>query len=79
MFLHPVYNYSLVAYDPFALGAAGASMVRAAELLPGRFGYVFMAKCYHAILYKFFNFKFHSISLSKPPHFGLYSTGKNFV
>ncbi|XP_050227887.1 protease Do-like 7 [Mercurialis annua] len=33
VFLHPVYNYALVAYDPSALGA-GASMIRAAELLP---------------------------------------------
>jgi hypothetical protein len=36
VFLHPVHNYALVAYDPSALGAVGASMVRAAELLPGR-------------------------------------------
>ncbi|KAL3568403.1 hypothetical protein D5086_031054 [Populus alba] len=34
VFLHPVHNYALVAYDPSALGAVGASMVRAAELLP---------------------------------------------
>ncbi|KAJ9173004.1 hypothetical protein P3X46_016182 [Hevea brasiliensis] len=34
VFLHPVYNYALVAYNPSALGAVGASMVRAAELLP---------------------------------------------
>lgn len=34
VFLHPVYNYALVGYDPSALGAVGASMVRAAELLP---------------------------------------------
>ncbi|XP_042501521.1 protease Do-like 7 [Macadamia integrifolia] len=34
VFLHPVHNYALVAYDPSALGAAGASAVRAAELLP---------------------------------------------
>ncbi|KAJ6838540.1 putative protease Do-like 7 isoform X2 [Iris pallida] len=33
VFLHPVHNYALVAYDPSALGA-GASIVRAAELLP---------------------------------------------
>ncbi|KAG6720470.1 hypothetical protein I3842_03G064000 [Carya illinoinensis] len=33
VFLHPVHNYALVAYDPSALGANGAS-VRAAELLP---------------------------------------------
>ncbi|KAA8547739.1 hypothetical protein F0562_004168 [Nyssa sinensis] len=32
VFLHPVHNYALVAYDPSALGA-GASVVRAAELI----------------------------------------------
>lgn len=37
VFLHPVHNYALVAYDPSALGLAGASVVRAAELLPGIF------------------------------------------
>ena len=37
VFLHPVYNFALVAYDPSALGVAGAFVVRAAELLPGRF------------------------------------------
>lgn len=36
IFLHPVHNYALVAYDPSALGVAGASAVRAAELLPGQ-------------------------------------------
>lgn len=34
VFLHPVHNYALVAYDPLALGAVGSSVVRAAELLP---------------------------------------------
>ncbi|XVF71458.1 hypothetical protein PTKIN_Ptkin12aG0039200 [Pterospermum kingtungense] len=34
VFLHPVFNYALVAYDPLALGTVGASAVRAAELLP---------------------------------------------
>jgi S1-C subfamily serine protease len=34
IFLHPVHNYALVAYDPSALGPVGASVVRAAELLP---------------------------------------------
>ncbi|KAI3808476.1 hypothetical protein L1987_24427 [Smallanthus sonchifolius] len=34
VFLHPVHNYALVAYDPSALGPAGASAVRAAQLLP---------------------------------------------
>ncbi|KAG8373783.1 hypothetical protein BUALT_Bualt11G0061000 [Buddleja alternifolia] len=33
VFLHPIHNYALVAYDPSALGA-GASVVRAAELVP---------------------------------------------
>ncbi|XP_075494196.1 LOW QUALITY PROTEIN: protease Do-like 7 [Primulina tabacum] len=33
VFLHPVHNLALVAYDPSALGV-GASVVRAAELLP---------------------------------------------
>ncbi|KAJ4788602.1 Pro-apoptotic serine protease NMA111 [Rhynchospora pubera] len=33
VFLHPVHNFALVAYDPSALGA-GASIVRAAKLLP---------------------------------------------
>ncbi|KAE8660747.1 Protease Do-like 7 [Hibiscus syriacus] len=37
VFLHPVHNYAIVAYDPLALGPAGASVVRAAELLPGGF------------------------------------------
>ncbi|GKC37190.1 protease Do-like protein 7, partial [Tanacetum coccineum] len=34
VFLHPVHNYALVAYDPSALGSAGASAARAAQLLP---------------------------------------------
>ncbi|XP_075085871.1 protease Do-like 7 isoform X5 [Nicotiana tabacum] len=34
VFLHPFHNFALVAYDPSALGAAGASVIRAAELLP---------------------------------------------
>ncbi|XP_074284746.1 protease Do-like 7 [Silene latifolia] len=34
VFLHPVHNYALIAYDPSALGVAGFSVVRAAELLP---------------------------------------------
>ncbi|XVF31698.1 hypothetical protein REPUB_Repub17cG0014300 [Reevesia pubescens] len=34
VFLHPVHNYALVAYDPSALGPVGASVIRAAELLP---------------------------------------------
>ncbi|CAN0915313.1 Protease Do-like 7 [Linum grandiflorum] len=34
VFLHPVYNYAIVAYNPSALGTDGASMVRAAQLLP---------------------------------------------
>lgn len=34
VFLHPVHNYALVAYDPTALGTVGSSVVRAAELLP---------------------------------------------
>jgi hypothetical protein len=34
VFLHPVHNYALVAYDPAALGPAGAAAVRAAALLP---------------------------------------------
>ncbi|CAK9150637.1 unnamed protein product [Ilex paraguariensis] len=34
VFLHPVHNFAFVAYDPSALGAVGASVVRAAELLP---------------------------------------------
>ncbi|XP_057796551.1 protease Do-like 7 [Salvia miltiorrhiza] len=33
VFLHPVHNFALVAYDPCALGP-GASLVRAAQLLP---------------------------------------------
>lgn len=33
VFLHPVHNFALVAYDPSALGA-GASVIRAAKLLP---------------------------------------------
>jgi len=35
VFLHPVHNYALISYDPSALGPIGASLVRAAELLPG--------------------------------------------
>ncbi|KAJ7960112.1 protease Do-like 7 [Quillaja saponaria] len=34
VFLHPVHNYALIAYDPSALGPVGASVVRAAQLLP---------------------------------------------
>ncbi|XP_021296393.1 protease Do-like 7 isoform X1 [Herrania umbratica] len=34
VFLHPVHNYAIVAYDPSALGPVGASVVHAAELLP---------------------------------------------
>ncbi|MCL7033809.1 hypothetical protein MKW94_021017 [Papaver nudicaule] len=34
VFLHPVHNFALVAYDPSSLGAAGASVVCAAKLLP---------------------------------------------
>ncbi|KAJ4822873.1 hypothetical protein Tsubulata_049190 [Turnera subulata] len=34
VFLHPVYNYALVCYDPSALGTVGLSKVRAAEVLP---------------------------------------------
>ncbi|CAN6469947.1 unnamed protein product [Victoria cruziana] len=34
VFLHPVHNYAIVAYDPSSLGPAGAAVVRAAELLP---------------------------------------------
>nr|XP_043614724.1 protease Do-like 7 isoform X1 [Erigeron canadensis] len=34
VFLHPVHNYAIVAYNPSALGPAGASVVKAAELLP---------------------------------------------
>ncbi|KAK8669564.1 hypothetical protein V6N13_106990 [Hibiscus sabdariffa] len=34
VFLHPVHNYALVAYDPSALGPVGVSAVHAAELLP---------------------------------------------
>ncbi|CAK7339049.1 unnamed protein product, partial [Dovyalis caffra] len=39
VFVHPTYNFALVAYDPAALGAGGASMVHAAELLPGALDY----------------------------------------
>ncbi|KAK9062912.1 hypothetical protein SSX86_020102 [Deinandra increscens subsp. villosa] len=35
VFLHPVHNYALVAYDPSALGSAGTFAVRTAQLLPG--------------------------------------------
>ncbi|CAA6661246.1 unnamed protein product [Spirodela intermedia] len=34
VFLHPVHNYAIVAYNPSALGPVGTSSVRAAELLP---------------------------------------------
>jgi hypothetical protein len=34
VFLHPIHNYALVAYDPAALGPAGAAAVRAAVLCP---------------------------------------------
>jgi len=42
VFVHPFYNFALVGYDPSALGADGASMVHAAELLPGAFNYAFI-------------------------------------
>lgn len=42
MFVHPVYNFALLAYDPSALGADGATMVHAAELFPGAFDYAFV-------------------------------------
>ncbi|CAK7339048.1 unnamed protein product [Dovyalis caffra] len=45
VFVHPIYNFALVAYDPSALGADGASMVHAAELLPGAFDYTEPALC----------------------------------
>ena len=35
VFLHPVHNYALIAYNPSAMGPAAASAIRAAELLPG--------------------------------------------
>ncbi|CAH9066972.1 unnamed protein product [Cuscuta europaea] len=35
VFLDPVHNFALVAYDPSALGPVGYSAVHAAELLPG--------------------------------------------
>lgn len=34
VFLHPVHNYALVAYEPTALGPAGSAAVHAAVLLP---------------------------------------------
>lgn len=34
VFLHPVHNYALVAYNPESLGMAGAAALRAAVLLP---------------------------------------------
>ncbi|BBN17183.1 pro-apoptotic serine protease NMA111 [Marchantia polymorpha subsp. ruderalis] len=34
VFLHPVHNFAIVAYDPSALGPAGAAAVKAAVLLP---------------------------------------------
>jgi hypothetical protein len=34
VFLHPIHNYALVAYDPAALGPAGAVVARATTLLP---------------------------------------------
>ncbi|KAI7749039.1 hypothetical protein M8C21_009945, partial [Ambrosia artemisiifolia] len=34
VFLHPVHNYTIIAYDPSAIGPAGSSLVRAAQLLP---------------------------------------------
>ena len=41
VFLHPVHNYALISYDPLALGTVGISLVRAAELLPGRIKFSF--------------------------------------
>ncbi|KAI7749040.1 hypothetical protein M8C21_009946, partial [Ambrosia artemisiifolia] len=34
VFLHPVHNYAIVAYDPSVIGPDGNSVVRAAQLLP---------------------------------------------
>ncbi|CAH1451104.1 unnamed protein product [Lactuca virosa] len=36
VFLHPVHNYAIIAYDPSAHGTTGALVVRVAVLLPGR-------------------------------------------
>lgn len=47
VFLHPVYNYALVAYNPSALGALGASMVHAAELLPSKFDFIYLVLFYY--------------------------------
>lgn len=47
VFLHPVHNFALVAYDPSALGPVGSSEVRAAELLPGKpvcFGFPYLCQ-----------------------------------
>lgn len=58
VFLHPVHNYALVAYDPSALGANGASVVRAAELLPGSFDFHANSSTFY-LLISFYFVRFH--------------------
>lgn len=51
VFLHPVHNYALISYDPLALGAVGISVVRAAELLPGRVNFSHSFSCLYLSVY----------------------------
>ncbi|KAK8995544.1 hypothetical protein V6N11_075816 [Hibiscus sabdariffa] len=70
VFLHPAYNYALVAYKPSALGTVAASMVRAAQLLPSRFSGVLTDEHGRVqALWGRFSSTLRCSNTSKAPHF----------